>query len=140
MRSRFRLVIAVASGLAIHAALPAAQSINARVDMKAPAPRLLNGKPDFSGVWDHQYVPDMTATNRNPALQKGPKELPFSPAGLENLKNYDPVRDGDYTGMCMPYGLTRSFNGPFPIQIMQTDKHVGFLFAPERAQPTGRAS
>ena len=30
--------------------------------------------------------------------------------------------------MCMPYGLTRSFNGPLPIQIMQTDKHVGFLF------------
>src|SRR5262245_16955785 len=25
-----------------------------------PAPRLPNGHPDFSGVWDHAYVPDMT--------------------------------------------------------------------------------
>ncbi len=71
----------------------------------------------------------MTATNqRNPALQKGPKELPFSPAGLENMKNYDPVRDGDYTGMCMPYGLMRSMNAPYPIQIFQNDKYVAFLF------------
>jgi hypothetical protein len=94
-----------------------------------PAPRLPNGKPDFSGVWDHQYVPDMSVTNqRNPAMQKGPKEIPFNAAGLENMKNYDPVRDGDYTGMCMPYGFMRSMNAPYPIQIFQNDKYVAFLF------------
>jgi hypothetical protein len=94
-----------------------------------PAPRLPNGRPDFSGVWDHQYVPDMTVTNqRNPALQTGPKELPFTPAGLENMKNYNPERDGDYTGMCMPYGLMRSMNAPYPIQIFQNDKYIAFLF------------
>ena len=71
----------------------------------------------------------MTATNqRNPAMQKGPKELPFSAAGLENMKQYDPVRDGDYTGMCMPYGLMRSMNAPYPIQILQNDKYIAFLF------------
>jgi hypothetical protein len=93
------------------------------------APRLPSGRPDFSGVWDHQYVPDMTATNqRNPALQKGPKELPYTPAGLENMKQYNPERDGDYTGMCMPYGLTRSMNAPYLIQIFQNDKYIAFLF------------
>ena len=118
-------------------ATPAAQAttsgtgISAKPNWAPPtdaAPRLPNGKPDFSGVWDHQYVPDMTATNRNPALQKGPKELPFTSAGVENMKNYDPVRDGDYTGMCMPYGLMRSMNAPYPIQIFQNDKYVAFLF------------
>ena len=93
-----------------------------------PVPRLPNGKPDFSGVWDHPYVPDMSVTARNPAVQKGAGELPYSPAGLENIRLYNPEKDGDYTGMCMPYGLTRSMNAPYPIQIMQNDKVVAFMF------------
>ena len=93
-----------------------------------PAPRLANGRPDFNGVWDHPYVPDMSLSARNAAQQQGAGPLPFTPAGMENITKYDPEKDGDYTGMCMPYGLTRSFNGPFPIQIMQTDRHVAFLF------------
>jgi hypothetical protein len=92
------------------------------------APRLPTGRPDFNGVWDHAYVPDMSLSARNTVQQKGPGPLPFTPAGLANIKSYDPEKDGDYTGMCMPYGLTRSFNGQFLIQIMQTDKHVAFLF------------
>ena len=92
------------------------------------SPRLPNGRPDFNGVWDHPYVPDMSLSAKNIAQQKAPGPLPFTPAGLANIKSYDPEKDGDYTGMCMPYGLTRSFNGPFPIQIMQTDRHVAFLF------------
>ena len=93
-----------------------------------PVPRLPNGKPDFSGVWDHPYVPDMSITARNPSIQKGAGEIPYSAAGLDNIKNYNPERDGDYTGMCMPYGLTRSMNAPYPIQIMQNDKVVAFMF------------
>ena len=93
-----------------------------------PAPRLPNGHPDFSGVWDHAYVPDMTLSNARGGLQKGPGELPFSPAGLENFKSYNPERDGDYTGMCMPFGLMRSVNAPYPFQIMQNDKYVAILF------------
>ena len=89
-----------------------------------PAPRLPNGKPDFSGVWDHPYVPDMSGSNaRNPALQKGAGPLPYTPAGLENIKSYDPEKNGDYTGMCMPFGLMRSVNAPYPFQIMQNDKY-----------------
>jgi hypothetical protein len=93
-----------------------------------PAPRLPNGHPDFSGVWDHAYVPDMTLSNARGGLQKGPGALPFSPAGLENFKSYNPERDGDYTGMCMPFGLMRSVNAPYPFQIMQNDKYVAILF------------
>jgi len=70
----------------------------------------------------------MSLSAKNTAQQKAPGPLPLTPAGIKNIESYDPERDGDYTGMCMPYGLTRSFNGPFPIQIMQTDKHLGFLF------------
>jgi hypothetical protein len=94
-----------------------------------PAPRLPNGKPDLNGVWDHPYVPDMGATNKtNPALQTGAGEMPYTAAATANLKAYDPEKNGDYTGMCMPFGLARSMNAPYPIQIMQTDKYVAFLF------------
>jgi len=93
-----------------------------------PAPRLPNGEPDFNGLWDHADVPDMSLSARNLLQQKGAGPLPLTSAGIENIKSYDPERDGDYTGMCMPYGLTQSFNGPFPIQIMQTANHVAFLF------------
>src|ERR1043165_911293 len=51
-----------------------------------PAPRTAAGKPDFSGVWDHPYVPDMSRSNpRNPAVQKGPGDLPYTAAGSANI-------------------------------------------------------
>jgi hypothetical protein len=94
-----------------------------------PTPRLPNGKPDFSGVWDHPYVPDMSRSNaRNPALQKGAGELPYTEAGRANIEAYNPERDGDYTGMCMPFGFMRSINAPYPFQIMHNDRYVTFLF------------
>ena len=94
-----------------------------------PAPRLTNGRPDLSGVWDHPYVPDMSVSNqRNPALQKGAGPLPYTPAGEQNITSYDPEKNGDYTGMCMPFGFMRSVNAPYPIQIFQNEKYVAFLF------------
>jgi hypothetical protein len=113
----------VGSGIAGEGSTPGSRSAPT-----GPAPRLANGRPDLNGVWDHAYVPDMSLSAKNLAQQKAPGPLPLTPAGMQNIASYDPERDGDYTGMCMPYGLTRSFNGPFPIQIMQTDKHLGFLF------------
>src|SRR5690242_2380089 len=51
-----------------------------------PAPRTPAGRPDFSGVWEHPYVPDMSRSNaRNPAMQKGPGDLPYTAAGRENI-------------------------------------------------------
>src|SRR5262245_19285118 len=94
-----------------------------------PAPRLPNGHPDFSGVWDQSYVPDMSLSSDGiPGFQKGGGKLPYTRAGRENIEKYDPERDGDYTGMCMPFGLMRSVNAPYPFQIMQSDKYVAFLF------------
>src|SRR5260370_21378270 len=72
--------------------------------------RTASGRPDLSGVWMRPYVPDMTRNGRN---QKGYADLPFTSAGLEDWKTYD-AANGDYTGSCMPFGLTRSFNSPEP--------------------------
>src|SRR5262245_44724488 len=57
-----------------------------------PTPRLPNGRPDFNGVWDHAYVPDMSLSAKNTAQQKAPGPLPLTPRGIENIKSYDPEK------------------------------------------------
>ena len=81
-------------------------------------------KPDLNGVWQGPYVPDMTRTGRN---QTGEPNLPFTPAGEKEWKGYN-AADGDYTGACLPFGLSRSINAPNPFQIVQGGGYVAFLF------------
>ena len=74
-------------------------------------------KPDLSGVWQGPYVPDMTRTARN---QTGEANLPFTPAGEKDWKSYD-AANGDYTGSCLPFGLSRSVNAPNPFAKWTVD-------------------
>ncbi len=87
-------------------------------------PRLPGGRPDLNGVWDHPFVQNMEMDGRD---QKGAGPLPFSPEGAAIFKSFD-AANYDYTGRCLPLGLTRSMNSPMPIQILQTNKDVVFLF------------
>ena len=89
-----------------------------------PTPRTHSGQVDFSGVWEKPYVPDMTKDGPG---QKGMADLPFTPWGDAEWKKYD-AAEGDYTGACLPFGMTRSMNTPEPMQFMQSDKYLGFLF------------
>jgi hypothetical protein len=86
---------------------------------KPEIPHLYDGKPDLSGVWDIPYTPDMGR-----GVQGG---LPFTPVGADDFKNYDPAKF-DYTGHCLPAGLTRLVNTPMPMEIVQTPKRTVFLF------------
>jgi len=110
-----------------------------------PTPHTADGKPDFSGLWERPYTPDMTVTSRDGKTQvadpslpdepskdpnaRGPKKkvLPFTAAGKAEWEAYD-AANGDYTGMCMPFGLIRSVNSPDPLQIMQNPKYLGELW------------
>jgi hypothetical protein len=82
----------------------------------------------LNGVWQGPYVPDMSRTGRN---QVGEPNLPFTPEGEKAWKSYD-AANGDYTGACLPFGLSRSINAPNPFQIVHdaTPGHgyVAFLF------------
>src|SRR5580698_11050305 len=122
----------VALTLAVASLIPArclAQAAGGAAELGAkptsgPTPRTPDGKPDFSGLWQRPYVPDMTKNTKD---QQGTAELPFTEAGLKAWKSYD-AANGDYTGACLPFGLMRSMNSPDPIQIMQNPKYVAFLY------------
>lgn len=90
----------------------------------ASIPRMTNGKPDLNGVWQRPYVPDMSKNGKD---QKGTSPLPFTASGAEKFKQYDPAKF-DYTGRCLPQGLTRSMNSPFPAQIVQTPSTFAVLY------------
>ena len=114
---------ALARGALVHAQISGQTPVPTQVP-SGPAPRLPNGKIDLSGVWQRPYTPDMTKDGRS---QKGAGDLPFTAAGLDDWKTYD-AADGDYTGSCLPFGMSRSMNSPDPLQIMQSDNYISLLF------------
>jgi hypothetical protein len=126
-RSIVALLAILAMGMGFHTRASGQASAAAQATFQppvGPAPRTSSGKPDLSGVWQKPYVPDMTKDGRD---QKGAAELPFTPWGEAEWKKYD-ASDGDYTGACLPFGLTRSMNTPEPVQIMQSDAYLALLY------------
>jgi hypothetical protein len=115
--------VVIFAAICLCALLPAAAQTAAGKSQSSNMPRLSNGKPDLNGVWERPYVPDMSKDGAN---QKGAL-IPFTPEYAQIFKNYDPGKF-DYTGRCLPQGLTRSMNSPFPIRIVQTNDIVAILY------------
>lgn len=118
-----------------------------------PTPRLADGKPDLSGLWANPYTADMAARGvfdpktREPLKfarmgeplpdararatgGQGPRtfDLPYTDWGLKEWKEYDPVKNGDYAGSCLPFGMSRSINSPHGTQIVHHPDALAFLF------------
>ena len=95
-------------------------------DFNGPAPRLPNGKPSMSGVWDNTRRADVT----DPSIPGFVKELPYTAWGKSKWDNYAAFMqtNGDYVGNCLPFGMSRSLYGPHPMQIMQDNDHLVLLF------------
>ena len=120
-----RSAVRVASVLALAALTAAAATAQkALTPPSGPTPRTASGKVDFSGIWQKPYVPDLTKDGTD---FRGLGDLPFTPWGQTEWKSYD-AAEGDYTGACLPFGMMRSINTPEPMQLMQSDKYLAFLF------------
>jgi hypothetical protein len=151
------IAVVVLAGLALVPAFVAAQGGRrgrpAAEGPAGPAPRLPNGKPDLSGHWANPYTPNMAAKGavldprtRQPltfarqgealpdaapaATGNGQRtfDLPYTEWGLKHWKDYDPVKNGDYAGSCLPFGMSRNINSPHGVQIIQNPDAVAFLF------------
>jgi hypothetical protein len=93
-------------------------------DLNGPAPRLPNGKPSLEGMWAQTRRADVT----NPNVQPGHvTDLPFTPWGQRQWDNYDPVKDGDYAGSCLPFGWSRTVFGPHPMYLVHSDDKLVIL-------------
>jgi hypothetical protein len=95
-------------------------------------PRLPNGKPDLSGVWDHPRTADLTRpTNDCGSITKGCKHVPppsisFTALGL--AKWNDKASHEDWTARCLPWGYTRSWGTEYPVEIVQSPQRLAIMF------------
>ena len=104
-------------------AIAGAQSQSAPADKSGyTAPRNPYGQPDLSGFWDIPYVPNMAMGNES--------SVPYRPAGADAYREHD-AKD-DPTGLCLPPGVPRIMQSPFPMAIVQTPTYVAMLFEYQR--------
>jgi hypothetical protein len=94
-------------------------------NLSAPAPRLPNGKPDLSGIWepDNKYVRDLAADLK-------PGDVPFQPWAKAL---FDQRKDGshsyeDNAAHCLPPGTPRINAAPFPWKLVQTPTFIVLVY------------
>ena len=98
----------------------------ARAAATRPAPRLANGKPSMTGVWDNTRRADVT----DKSIPGFVTELPYTAWGKSKWDGYDTFMqtNGDYVGNCLPFGMSRSIYGPHPLQMIHDNDHLAMLF------------
>ncbi len=73
--------------------------------------------------WPHKGEPLLDAKG-----QPKTYDLPYTEWGLKQWKEYDPEKNGDYAGSCLPFGMSRNINSPHGVQIVHSNGAFAFLF------------
>lgn len=111
------------------AAVVALSSAPAGAQAPSPAagsqiPRMADGKPDFTGMWDNPKPPERNAGAAT-VFDKS-KMAPFKPGGealFYEPRTGDPRHD-EPRAFCMPSGFPSAFLGPYPVQLIQTPQYL----------------
>jgi len=98
-------------------------------------PRLANGKPDFSGIWQTTSPADYDLEPHGPRRDAPPgagvidgKSIPYKPEALERRKQNFSVRTtNDPRLKCWTLGVPRSVYYPEPFQILQRERDLTLL-------------
>jgi hypothetical protein len=111
MRTKLLILAMVAATVPLVAQTPSGPA--------KPAPRLANGQPDFSGLWQGGGpINDISQ-----GLPKG-ETLPLLPSARTILESR--LSKDDPQANCLPSGVPRI--APYPWRIVQTPTHIFFLF------------
>jgi hypothetical protein len=118
--------------IAVLSLAPAEARGQAAATKAADIPRLANGKPDFSGVWDRPRVADITRDSNvcgsgapiKGCSQKGSGPLSYTEWGN---KEWTGPRF-DYAARCLPWGYTRAMQTSYPVEFVHTPKRFVILF------------
>jgi len=120
-------ILAIAAVVAL--AAPAAaqwKNLPPAPNLKAPAPRASDGKPDLSGVWQadgQTYFFDLADGLKADDVVM----LPWARALQQQREKAD--HGDDPLAKCLPHGVPRiNTNGLFPFKIIQTPKLVVILY------------
>jgi len=131
---------------------PGPRTKEGKIDLAAPPPRMADGKPDFSGLWEPARAPGgrgglsmngtlplpfpiPSAPDDPPIAQffnigAGFKEgLPFTPwaAQVRAQRKGDNNKDNP-DAACLPLGLTQLHMHPQPRKVFQTPREIVILY------------
>lgn len=98
---------------------------NGKPNLAAPAPKMPDGKPDLSGVYDI----DSGRLFQNIAADAGPQGLPLQPwaAALARQREQDNRKDDPYSH-CLPPVVPRINSGNRPFKILQLPREIVILY------------
>ena len=126
--------------IVILAAIAALTSGIAAAQSDRPVPRLADGKPDFTGVWDHPRVGDVSqssdsdacAGGRTGCRQVGAGPLPFTALG-QQVRDRNDNDYFDYGAHCLPWGFMRAYGTPYPHAYVHSVGRLAILWEQDNA-------
>lgn len=123
---RLRPALVVLAGVLLGAASVVVQAADAGI------PRLANGRPDFSGIWQSATAAEydlQTHSGRKdappgPGIVEG-EEIPYLPQALaQKQKNFERRGTDDPRLKCWTLGVPRGMYYPEPVQILQRPRDL----------------
>ncbi len=94
-------------------------------NLKAPAPKTADGKPDLSGIWEPNGIKYLI----NIAADLKPEDIPFKPEAAALYKErVQTFGKDDPDARCLPSGMPRKDAITSPYKIIQLPGEIVFLY------------